>query len=239
MSWANVSHDKRQTTTDVKCENKSRTTCSRFHRLHSESTLACGCGLWGNTCGTCRPQLPSHTLSKEKNNTAPAESPRSPQHSAPGIVGTSTRAVARAFASFTASYLKRVIDTAIVYSRLFEFLITLTFRALHGHKHVPDPSNNSLYLIHSRNTAGPPSALPIAAMSALRQPLGPGSAATTTPLATRFTNFAGGSANFAAACLIAAHCVLILTISCSSVSTEYSESNSAAVGMFCGAHVLV
>ena len=32
-------------------------------------------------------------------NTAPAESPRSPQHSAPGIVGTSTRAVARAFAS--------------------------------------------------------------------------------------------------------------------------------------------
>ena len=50
----------------MKCENRSRTTCSRFHRLHSESTLACGSGLWGNTCGTCRPQPPSHTLSKEK-----------------------------------------------------------------------------------------------------------------------------------------------------------------------------
>ena len=31
------------------CENKSRTTCSRFHRLHSESNLACGGGLWGST----------------------------------------------------------------------------------------------------------------------------------------------------------------------------------------------
>ena len=115
----------------MKCENRSRTTCSRFHRLHSESTLACGGGLWCNTCGTCRPQPPSHTLTKHANtrvwgwavgqyalpvlptapfphavkrknafaDTAPAESPRSPQHSAPGIVGTSTRAVARAFAS--------------------------------------------------------------------------------------------------------------------------------------------
>ena len=27
---------------DVKCENRSRTTCSRFHRMHSESNLACG-----------------------------------------------------------------------------------------------------------------------------------------------------------------------------------------------------
>ena len=26
----------------VKCEKRSRTTCSRFHRLHSESNLACG-----------------------------------------------------------------------------------------------------------------------------------------------------------------------------------------------------
>ena len=34
---------------NVKCENRSRTTCSRFHRLHSESNLACGCGLWGST----------------------------------------------------------------------------------------------------------------------------------------------------------------------------------------------
>ena len=38
--------------------------------------------------------------------------------------------------TFTASYLKRVIDTAIVYSRLFEFLTTLTFRALHGQKQI-------------------------------------------------------------------------------------------------------
>ena len=36
----------------------------------------------------------------------------------------------------------------------------------------------------------------IAAVSALRQPLGPGSAASTTPLTTRFTNFAGGGVNF-------------------------------------------
>ena len=50
--------------------------------------------------------------------------------------------------TFTAGYLKRVINTAIDYSRSFEFLTTLTFRALHGHKHVPDPSNNSLYLIN-------------------------------------------------------------------------------------------
>ena len=46
------------------------------------------------------------------------------------------------------------------------------------------------------------------AMSALRQPLGPGSAASTTPLAIRFTSFAGGGENFTAACLIAAHCIL-------------------------------
>ena len=32
---------------NVKCENKSRTTCSRFHRLHSESNLACGGRLLG------------------------------------------------------------------------------------------------------------------------------------------------------------------------------------------------
>ena len=39
-----------------------------FHRLHSESTLACGSWRWGNTCGTCRPQPPPHTLSKEKTH---------------------------------------------------------------------------------------------------------------------------------------------------------------------------
>ena len=42
--------------------------------------------------------------------------------------------------------------------------------------------------IHSRNTAGPPSALPLPAMPALRQPLGPGSAASRTLLAIRFTH---------------------------------------------------
>ena len=57
--------------------------------------------------------------------------------------------------TFTASYRKRVIDTAIVYSRLFEFLTTLTFRALHGHKHVPDPYNNSLYLIKLFSSSSP------------------------------------------------------------------------------------
>ena len=67
----------------VKCENRSRTTCSRFHRLHSESTLACGGGLWGNTCGTCRPQPPSHTLSKEKKTHSLS---KSLQRSAPGSV---------------------------------------------------------------------------------------------------------------------------------------------------------
>ena len=68
--------------------------------------------------------------------------------------------------------------------------------------------------IHSRNTAGTPSALPIAAMPALRQPLGPGSATSTTPLAIRFTNFAG---------LTAAHCSFI------------RACTSAAVCVFCGA----
>ena len=54
--------------------------------------------------------------------------------------------------------------------------------------------------IHSRNAAGPRSNLSMAAMSAWRQPLGPGMAASTTPLAIRFTNFSGGSANFAVPC---------------------------------------
>ena len=38
-------------------------------------------------------------------------------------------------------------------------------------------------------------------------------------LAIRFTSFAGGSENFTAACLTAAHCILIRAISCSSVSS--------------------
>ena len=58
--------------------------------------------------------------------------------------------------------------------------------------------------------------------------------ASTTPLAIRFTNFAGGGENFDAACLIAAHCIFIRTMSCSSVSTATSECTSAAVCMFCG-----
>ena len=90
--------------------------------------------------------------------------------------------------------------------------------------------------IHSRYTGGPPSDRPTAAMSALRQPLRPGSAASR---AIRFTNFAGGGVNFAAACLTAAHCMLIRVISCSSVSTATSEGTSAAVCVFCGARTLV
>ena len=91
--------------------------------------------------------------------------------------------------------------------------------------------------IHSRNST--PSALDIAAMSALRQQLGPGSAASTTLLAIRFTNFASGGVNFAAACLTAAHCILIHAISCSIVSTATTECTSAAVRKFCGACALV
>ena len=79
----------------------------------------------------------------------------------------------------------------------------------------------------------------MAAMSALRQPLEPASAASTTPLAIRFTSFTGGAENFTAACLIAAHYILIRAISCSSVSTATSERTSAAVCVFCGALVLV
>ena len=62
VSWTNVSHDKRQTTVRTSREQ------------HVPDSIACtqnqprrvGGGLWGNTCGTCRPQPPSHTLSKEK-----------------------------------------------------------------------------------------------------------------------------------------------------------------------------
>ena len=56
-----------------------------------------------------------------------------------------------------------------------------------------------------------------------RQPLGPGSAASTTPLAMRLTSFAGGGEHFVAVCFSAAHCILIRAISCSSVSTATSE----------------
>ena len=90
--------------------------------------------------------------------------------------------------------------------------------------------------IHSRYTGGPPSDRPTAARSALRQPLRPGSAASR---AIRFTKFAGGGVNFAAACLTAAHCMLIRVISCSSASTATREGTSAAVCVFCGARTLV
>ena len=79
----------------------------------------------------------------------------------------------------------------------------------------------------------------MAAMSALRHPLGPRSPASTTLLAIRFTSFAGGAENFAAACLIATHCVLIRTISCASVSAATSDCTAAAVCMICCARVLV
>ena len=39
--------------------------------------------------------------------------------------------------------------------RLFEFLTTLTFRALHRHKHVPDSSNHSLDLIKLFSSSSP------------------------------------------------------------------------------------
>ena len=59
------------------CEKRSRTTCSRFHRLHSESTLACG-----RDCGAARSSRAAHsslsTRSQKENafaDNAPAESP--------------------------------------------------------------------------------------------------------------------------------------------------------------------
>ena len=58
-----------------------------------------------------------------------------------------------------------------------------------------------------------------------------------TPLAMRFTSFAGGGESFIAACLIAAHCALIRAVSSPSVSTATSECISAAVCKFCGARV--
>ena len=71
-------------------------------------------------------------------------------------------------------------------------------------------------------------------MSAFRQLVGPGSAA---PLTMRFTSFAGRGENFTAACLIAAHYILIRAISWSSVSTATYECTSATVCTFGGARV--
>ena len=65
-----LSHDKRQTTIGSYLSE-----CVRIGRENNPDsiactqnppTLACGGGMWGNTCGTFRPQLPSHTLSKSK-----------------------------------------------------------------------------------------------------------------------------------------------------------------------------
>ena len=42
-----------------------------------------------------------------------------------------------------------------VYPRLIEISITLTFCALHRHKHVPDSSNHSLHLIKLLNSSSP------------------------------------------------------------------------------------
>ena len=65
------------------------------------------------------------------------------------------------------------------------------------------------------------------------QPLGPGSAASTTPLTIRFTSFAGGGENFAAACLIAAHCIFIRNLLFICVDSNQRCS------VFCGARTLV
>ena len=48
--------------------------------------------------------------------------------------------------TFRAGYLKRVIDTGTVYSRLFEFPTTLTFRALHRHKQISLICNVNVYV---------------------------------------------------------------------------------------------
>ena len=42
-----------------------------------------------------------------------------------------------------------------VYPRLTEISITLTFWALHRHKHVPDSSDHSLYLVKLLNSNSP------------------------------------------------------------------------------------
>ena len=65
---------------------------------------------------------------------------------------------------------------------------------------------------HSRNAAGPPSECPVAALSAFRQPLGPGSAASTTPLAIRLISFAGGGENFVAVCFTGSEAKITLLI---------------------------
>ena len=100
----NLSHDKRDRLGRRRnqlilpvfmCENRSRRTCSGFHRLHSESNLACVCGLWGSKrssraayspfptrCQNTPRQLsrvgvgcPTRCQKKGLADTAPAESP--------------------------------------------------------------------------------------------------------------------------------------------------------------------
>ena len=65
-----LSHDRRQTTIGsypFECV-RIEVTCSRFIACtQNPPTLACGFELWGNMCGTCRPQPPLHTLSKYAN----------------------------------------------------------------------------------------------------------------------------------------------------------------------------
>ena len=50
----------------VKCEIRSRTTCSRFHSLHSESNLACGGGLWSSTRSLRAAHSPLSTRCQKK-----------------------------------------------------------------------------------------------------------------------------------------------------------------------------
>ena len=70
----------------------------------------------------------------------------------------------------------------------------------------------------------------MAAIPALRHPLGLRSAANTTPQAMRLSNFAGGGESVIAACLIAAHCAMM--------RSEVRQSQPQQVYLCCCLQVL-
>ena len=102
------------------CENKSRTTCSRFHRLHSESNLACGSGLWGSTRSLRAAHSPSPHAVKRKKHSLTLLLQNHLDHLnilLLGVVGTSTRAVARAFASEPQPLQKTLVKSCLTTRR--------------------------------------------------------------------------------------------------------------------------
>ena len=105
-------------------------------------------------------------------------------------------------------------------------------------------------------TIAPPSERAMAAMSAMRHALGPGSAASTTPWPCASpVSLVGAKVSLQLdrctlhlvprnlvlqkfrCSLIAAHCILFRAISCSSISTATSECSSAPVCKFLSTHL--